>query len=305
MNLTEAVEALKQGELVAFPTETVYGLGADGTNPEALRRLYLVKGRPTDHPVILHLGAKDWLSDYAQPTASSEALVEAFWPGPLTLILPRTERVPDEVCGGQGNVGVRMPSHPLALELLRAFGRPLAAPSANRFGRISPTTADHVRSEFGDSIAGILDGGPCSQGLESTVLDLSGENPTVLRPGGTSSQEIEALLGMRLASPKMSKTQAPGTLKSHYSPLSPCRLTSLEEILRLSTGSVVLARSADPGSKADFWLQAPQSAADYGRELYANLRWLDARKPNSILIEQVPEGQEWEAVRDRLQRASS
>jgi L-threonylcarbamoyladenylate synthase len=302
MLIPSAVEALRNGQLVAFPTETVYGLGADGTNPEALRKLFATKGRPLSHPVILHLGERSWLEKYAHQTDLGRLLIKAFWPGPLTLILPRTENVPDEACGGQDNVGLRMPSHPLALELLRAFGKPLAAPSANRFGRISPTKAEHVSGDFGDSIAGVLDGGPCEKGLESTVLDLSKTEPAILRPGSITASQIEAVIGRTLGRP--SDTKAPGTLKSHYSPVADSRLASFKEILRDCQGCAVLSRQPDPSLGAQHWLKAPDKAELYARTLYDNLRYLDSLNPISILIEEVPDGEEWDAIRDRLQRAT-
>jgi len=301
MNVKMAVQALHDGGLVAIPTETVYGLGADGTNPEALRSLFRIKGRPLGHPIILHLGKAEWLEEFALGNEWSRKLSQVFWPGPLTMILPRTDRVPPEACGGQATVGLRVPAHPLALELLLAFGKPIAAPSANRFGRISPTTADHVLSEFGDSIAGILDGGPCSVGLESTVLDLSQERPVILRPGGVSASQIESVLGTGMGAP--GSTKAPGTLKSHYAPTTPCRLCRGVEIAKRCGGQAVLSMREDPECGAAFWLQASSDPQSYGHELYANLRRLDSLKAEGILVEEVPSGEAWAAVRDRLEKA--
>ncbi|HEV7536585.1 MAG TPA: L-threonylcarbamoyladenylate synthase, partial [Acidimicrobiia bacterium] len=190
-DVAEAVAVLRRGGLVAFPTETVYGLGADANNPAAVERLFAVKGRPRSHPVIVHLGdpmaLKEWASEVP---AEAWALAEAFWPGPLTLILPRADRVPDAVTGGAATVGLRVPAQPLALELLEAFGDGVAAPSANRFGRVSPTTAAHVRADLGSDVDLVLDGGMCRVGVESTIVDLSSAVPAVLRLGGTSTEAL-------------------------------------------------------------------------------------------------------------------
>lgn len=302
-----AVEALERGELVAFPTETVYGLGADATNPEALQRLFRAKGRPADHPVIVHLGDPDWLERYSHPSEAARALVRVFWPGPLTLILPRSELVCDRVTGGQDTVGLRMPAHPLSLELIRGFGRGVAAPSANRFGHVSPTTAEHVRQEFGDEVAVILDGGPCQVGVESTILDLSSAIPRLLRPGGITPTQLADVLGTPPAPTSSQAPRAPGSLKSHYAPRTPCRLMSPQELdgeLARDRRVAVLSRRLDPGL-GPLWLQAPADPADYARTLYANLRLLDCLAPDEILVEDVPRNEDWLAVRDRLVRATT
>lgn len=198
-DIAAAAARLRAGELVALPTETVHGLGADAMNPAAVRRIFEAKGRPADHPLIVHLPDAEQMTQWARDIPREAiALAQAFWPGPLTLILKREDDVPLEVTGGQDTVGLRVPGHPLALKLLRAFGGGVAAPSANRFGRISPTTAQHVRDEFHDTLGDaltVLDGGPCEVGIESTILDLSGEAPRILRPGAISAEQIAAVIG--------------------------------------------------------------------------------------------------------------
>ena len=217
--LDDALAALRRGEAIGLPTETVYGLAADAHDPEAVRRIYELKGRPSDHPLIVHVAdavtASRWAGDWPE---AAEALADAFWPGPLTLILPRAANVSDEVTGGQDTVGLRVPSHPVAHALLRAFDGGVAAPSANRFGHLSPTTAQHVRDEFGAAVPVVLDGGDCEIGLESTIVDLSGEAPRILRPGAISRPEIEAVIGPVAEGQDSDGPRVSGTLASHYAP---------------------------------------------------------------------------------------
>jgi L-threonylcarbamoyladenylate synthase len=310
--IRQAVQALKKGLLVAFPTETVYGLGADASNPQALELLYRVKGRPGDHPVIVHLASAEELPRWARvvPPVAWE-LARRFWPGPMTLILPRAAGVSDRLTGGQDTIGLRVPGHPVALHLLEAFGGGLAAPSANRFGSLSPTTAQHVRDDLGPDVAMVLDGGPCPVGVESTILDLSGEDPRILRPGFLRARDLQEILGAEPGSG--SQTRAPGTLSRHYSPRTPLRLVSPAELEKEARSLaqaglpfVVLARRpAFPGMDPADWILAPDSARDYARELYASLRRMDRLGRQRILVEEVPEGPDWEAVRDRLRRASA
>ncbi len=312
---------------MAFPTETVYGLGAAARDREALARLYAAKGRPLDHPVIVHLPSIDAVAAWAREVPPQALrLAAAFWPGPLTLVLPRAAAVPDEVTGGQDTVGLRVPDHPLALRLLRAFGDGVAAPSANRFGRISPTTATHVVEEFEDLDVLVLDGGPCRVGLESTIVDLSGDVPRLLRPGGVHRRALEEALGERLAladhllereaaphagrdrPPSSRAPRAPGGLPRHYAPTTPTELVApnvLEARRReLGASVAVLARRPCPAGADRWWLELPDDPPAYGRGLYAALRRLDASGCGHILIEAVPEGDDWLAVRDRLRRAA-
>lgn len=310
--IDKAVAILRAGGLVAFPTETVYGLGADAGNPEAVRKIFAAKGRPAEHPLIVHLASAKHLSEWAiEIPASAYELAAAFWPGPLTIILKRARRVPDAVTGGQATVGLRVPAHPLALRLLRAFKGGLAAPSANRFGRLSPTTAEHVRQELGERVDLILDGGPCPVGLESTIVDLSSGRPRLLRPGGVTVAQLSEVLGVV---PELGGRDAPrasGTMKSHYAPHTPARLLGLGDIIGLSQGAAsarlaVLAYHPQPvGLASVVWRTLPAEPAAYGRRLYAALRELDALGCDELLIEAVPDEPAWLAVADRLRRATT
>ncbi len=323
--IAQAAAILRAGGLVAFPTETVYGLGADASNEDAVRRLFAAKGRPADHPVIVHLAHAAQLGDWAReiPDAARK-LADAFWPGPLTLIVPRAAHVLDAVTGGQDSVGIRVPRHPVAHGLLTAFGGGVAAPSANRFGRISPTRAAHVRAEFdADTVPTILDGDPPDVGVESTIVDCTGPHPTLLRPGGITPAQIAAVLGTPLAAPTATAPRASGTLKSHYAPVTPLEIVppdALRDALQrvYARGEAVAVLSRRPPEMDDMPpLSAPETvtmnwiilhaanAAAYGRALYKSLRTLDADGAARILVEDVPEGQEWLAVRDRLRRAAA
>ncbi len=309
--LARAVALLRAGRLVAFPTETVYGLGADASNPQAVARIFAAKGRPADHPVIVHLAEASQLPQWARvlPDAARR-LAAAFWPGPLTLILPRAAGVPDAVTGGQDSVGLRVPSHPVARALLRAFGGGIAAPSANRFGRISPTRAEHVRAELGDAVDLVLEGEVPAVGIESAIVDLTGTRPALLRPGMLGAAAIEAVLGEPLAAPGADAPRASGTLAAHYAPRTPLALlepAALDAALAAAADRVaVLARRAAPaGVRAFPWREAPADPAGYARDLYASLRELDAAGAARILVESPPATPEWSAVRDRLARAAA
>jgi L-threonylcarbamoyladenylate synthase len=305
-NLRRAAELLRAGELVGFPTETVYGVGADAANPEAVRRVFRAKGRPASHPLIVHLPAADSLAEWAVEIPDEAlALADRFWPGPLTLVLRRSARVPDEVTGGQDTVALRVPAHELAVGLLREFGAPLAAPSANRFGRISPTRAEHVAMELGDDVSLILDGGPSNVGVESTILDLSGPKPRVLRPGGVYREQLEEALGVGLEGAKGGAgPRAPGRLASHYAPVNEVELVGPGQLdQRRGEAVSVLSLRPPPAGFDGRWLRLPAEPRGYARELYAALRELDATG-RPILIEAPPEDPEWEVVNDRLARAA-
>jgi L-threonylcarbamoyladenylate synthase len=312
LEVQRAVEILKAGGLVAFPTETVYGLGADASNPAAVRRIFAAKGRPADHPLIVHLASAAQLSHWAREMPPAAGLLaERFWPGPLTLILRRAAGVIDEVTGGQDTVGLRVPSHPVAQALLRAFGGGLAAPSANRFGRLSPTTARHVREELGDRVDLILDGGACDVGIESTIVDLSTGAAALLRPGRIGKEDIEAILGMSVTSSTAESPRASGTLAAHYAPRLPLLLVPSDglEAAAREQGALrtlaVLARGPKPAVPARRWHQAPSDPVSYARELYAALRELDSSGCDLILVESPPDNPAWAAVRDRLERAAA
>lgn len=313
-DIAQAVAVLKAGGLVAFPTETVYGLGADASNPDAIAKIYAAKGRPADHPVIVHVADAVQLSLWARDVPHlAHDLAKKFWPGPLTLILKRAARVPDAVTGGQDTVAVRVPSHPVALDLLRAFGGGVAAPSANRYGRVSSTTAEHVRHEFGAAVECVLDGGPCDLGIESTIVDLSRDAPALLRPGHITAAQVEAVLGRPLVAPDAQAPRVPGALARHYAPQTPVMLMEADLVIELAASLTrqgqrvaVLARSAlQPVLAGVTWIAAPTDPVAYGHDLYANLRMLDEAGCDALLVEEPPLEPAWIAVRDRLTRAAA
>ncbi|SIT50009.1 YrdC/Sua5 family protein, required for threonylcarbamoyladenosine (T(6)A) formation in tRNA [Paraburkholderia piptadeniae] len=315
---------LDAGQLVAFPTETVYGLGGDAESPEAVARIYAAKGRPANHPVIVHLAPNGdpnyWVE---QLPSDAQRLIDAFWPGPLTLILKRAAHIPAAVSGGQDSVGLRCPSHPVAQALLEAFSAlrnghgGVAAPSANRFGHVSPTTAQHVRDEFGDTIH-VLDGGSSDVGIESTIIDLSRGFPALLRPGHVTPQDIADVLGEMPRLPDGTDASAPrasGTLKAHYAPRTPLALLPfdvLEPMLAARAPDervALVARASRAGRWADadgvHFVAAPEDPHLYARDLYGLLRALDRANVSRILIEKLPDTIEWIAVNDRLGRAAA
>lgn len=316
--IEKAVRLLREGKTVAFPTETVYGLGADARNPAAIRRIFELKGRPADHPLIVHISSTASLDEWAQDIpAEAWRLAERFWPGPLTLILPRRDAVPLEVTGGQQTVGLRVPDHPLALELLHSFGGGLAAPSANRFGRISPTSAGHVRDELGSQVDMILDGGPCRVGLESTIVSLVGPRPCLLRPGGISAAELSEVLGEELADipPKTSSLKAPGMLSSHYAPKTPMILKPAialwswtEKLAQMGGNLGVMSLTRAPAAQGETarvrHVSMPLQPQAYAQKLYATMRLLDADGYDCLLVEEPPDTSEWQAINNRLRRAA-
>jgi len=313
-----AVELLTAGELVAFPTETVYGLGADAANPQAVAKIFAAKGRPADHPLIVHVAGHDWVEQWVQEVpAVAWELMETFWPGPLTLILKKQAWVPDAVTGGQDTVGLRVPGHPVALDLLRRFAAAggkggIAAPSANRFGRISPTTAAHVLEELGAAVPLVLDGGACQVGIESTIVDCSRAEPVVLRPGHISPAHLQAVLGClpgietAEGAPRVS-----GSLAAHYAPRTPMRLVAPERLLDLLNAMrhsgrrcAVLGHSQPPqAGMPHAWRMIPAEPVGYAHDLYAGLRELDHAGADLIVVEAIPETADWAAVNDRLRRA--
>lgn len=306
--LSDAVAALKRGELVAMPTETVYGLAADARNAAAVERIFAAKGRPADHPLIVHLGNADALDEWARDVPESALrLIGAFWPGPLTLVLNKARWVDPVVTGGQDTIGLRMPAHPVALALLRAFGGALAAPSANRFGRISPTCAQHVRDEFPTGVAVILDGGASSVGLESTIVDLSGTRPRLLRPGSIGAAQIAALIGPLQTPADAEGPRASGRLAAHYAPGKPLDLVDADRIDHYQRaypeGVAWLAPGPIPADATGIAL--PADAVQYGQQLYSALRELDAGPAGRIAVVRPPPEDSWAAVHDRLGRAAA
>jgi L-threonylcarbamoyladenylate synthase len=319
-----AARALEQGALVGFPTETVYGLGADAENVDAVANIYKAKGRPSNHPVIVHIAPEAdiayWVKDVP---AAAQSLINAFWPGPLTLILKRANQIPDAVSGGQDSIGIRCPSHPVAQALLRAFKNGkggIAAPSANKFGHVSPTTAAHVLEEFpaevaNGMIAAVLDGGQSEVGIESTIVDMSRlatHGPVLLRPGHITLAQLEQVLGVPVGMPDQAAPRASGTLEAHYAPSTPVALVAVgaldETITQLLTAGkrvAVMAYEAHrETSGLQAWRQLNNDPVSYAHDLYADLRELDHVNADIILVEALPNTREWQGVSDRLRRAA-
>ncbi|MCD6027467.1 MAG: threonylcarbamoyl-AMP synthase [Solimicrobium sp.] len=325
LQIARAAELLLAGDLVAFPTETVYGLGADAENPTAVAAIYTAKGRPANHPVIVHLAPEADLSYWVQEIPEeARKLITAFWPGPLTLILKRAHRIADAVSGGQDSIGVRCPAHPTAQALLRVFKNGqggIAAPSANKFGRISPTTAQHVRDEFSDELKNglikvILEGAQSEVGIESTILDLTRlktHGPVLLRPGQICVDQLATVLGTLPASPDESGTtpRASGTLEAHYAPKTPLvviateRLANvIQQIHQAHKRVALLHYNAFQAANLCTNICLSEHAAKYAHELYASLRQLDVANVDVILVEEIPDTTEWQGVGDRLRRAA-
>jgi L-threonylcarbamoyladenylate synthase len=318
-SITRAAEAIARGDLVAFPTETVYGLGADALNPEAVARIFQAKERPADNPLIVHVARVDALDELAAAVPEiARSLAAAFWPGPLTLVLPRRPVVPDITTGGLDTVALRMPDHAVALALIEACGRPLAAPSANRSGRPSPTRAEDVIEDLGERVAVVLDAGPCTVGLESTVLDVSGVvsggAPVLLRPGGVSREAIEAVVGSvsTMDAPEAEGARrSPGTRYRHYAPRARVVLVSPGEAEAVASEHFergervgLLSRTAVDDSRY-FVIAAPGPVEAYARAIFAALREFDRRECTVIVAESVAEEGVGAAVMDRLRRAAA
>ena len=316
-DVEQAARLLAGGELVAFPTETVYGLGARADDDTAVAMIFAAKGRPADHPLIVHVAqADDALAFTPAMPAMAHRLVDAFWPGPLTVIVPRRPEMAQAAAGGQHTIALRCPAHPVALALLDAckgLGVPgLAAPSANRFGRISPTRADHVEADLGEAVA-VLDGGACQIGIESTIVDCSGKHTLLLRPGMLGRERIELALGQAVLDADETAPRAPGTLAAHYAPQAKLRIMPVEMLktalqmlgtppLKLAVYSRSLPAGFAPGVLQQRMPLRPEAAA---HELFATLRGFDASDVQLIWVEELPDGHEWDGVRDRLQRAAA
>jgi L-threonylcarbamoyladenylate synthase len=316
----DAAHALQRGELLGLPTETVYGLAADACNDSAVAKIFAAKGRPSDHPLIVHVAHAQGVQRFASHVpVFAQHLMDAFWPGPLTLILPRRADVAKTAAGGQNSVGLRCPSHPVAQAVLQraeALGVPgVAAPSANQFGRVSPTTAAHVAAEFGDDLL-ILDGGACAVGIESTIVDCTRDAPVLLRPGLLTPQRLSAACGVAVITPQAPDLAAPrasGTLASHYAPTAQLRLMTRAEMQQaLSAVSEPLAvwshaplPSANPAAVPWIWHAMPADPEQCAHQLFAQLRAFDAMGVTQIWVETPPPSPDWAGVRDRLTRAAS
>ena len=298
----QALAALRRGELVAMPTETVYGLAADAHNPAAVAAVYALKGRPLGHPLIIHLGEVSWLARYADPLPPiARALAKRYWPGPLTLVVPAAASVDRQITGGADTVALRMPNHPLALALLRGLGHGLVAPSANRYGSISPTSAADVRAEFGEQAPLIIDGGRCQSGIESTIVDCTVDPPRLLRPGTLQLAELSELLPDHLG------PRAPGRVDRHYAPRTPAYRVPAErwaQVLRSPPAANVQALSWAPLPEGVAGVCLGDEPIAYARELYRSLRQLDRAGADCILVQEVPADAAWMAVADRLSRAT-
>ena len=323
--IAEATQRIRAGALVGFPTETVYGLGADASNDAAVALIFSAKGRPPEHPLIVHVASAAQVADYASEVPDFAAkLIQAFWPGPLTLILPRRAGVAAAAAGGQNSIGLRCPAHPVALALLQACGTGLAGPSANRFGRVSPTTALHVQEELGGALM-VLDGGPCAVGIESTIVDCTRGQPVLLRPGLLTRAQLEAACGQPVldkdAPASVAAPRASGTLESHYAPNARVRLMdapALQTALdALNANNAAAAAQAIPGTVAVYarsplrlnaptlYRQMPDDAAAAAQQLFAVLRELDALGVSQIWVQAPPDAPEWDGERDRLSRAAA
>ena len=314
--IAQAVRHLQAGQLVAFPTETVYGLGADASSDAAVAQIFAAKGRPADHPLIVHVASAAQVADYASSVPPfAHALIAAFWPGPLTVILPRRPGVAAAAAGGQDSVGLRCPAHPVALAFLAACQTGVAGPSANRFGRVSPTTAAHVVAEFGDGLM-VLDGGPCAVGIESSIVDCTRAQPVLLRPGVLTRAELEAACGQPVLSPEelpLAAPRASGTLASHYAPNAKVRLmdakaiqTALDLLGADAAHIAVYACSiVRIQSERVLYRRMPDDALATAQQLFAVLRDFDAQGVKLIWVENPPMAPEWDGVRDRLGRAAA
>lgn len=310
-DIKQGAALLQAGKLVAIPTETVYGLGADASNAEAVRNIFRAKNRPYDHPLIVHIAHISQLDDWAREIPeTAKQLAAAFWPGPLTLILKKQPQVLDIVTGGQDTVGLRIPSHPIAKAVLEAFGGGVAAPSANQFTHISPTTAQAVREELGDRVDLILDGGDCAVGLESTIIDLSRDVPVILRPGMITLQMLSDVLGVNvIAATQDQSTRAPGMHHLHYAPTTKTQLIASSDVstffenLQADDFPIAFVTHHPHDMQDIYCIHLPNNAEGYAHDIYRCLRDLDHQQFKRIVIEAVPDSPEWDAIRDRLNKA--
>ncbi len=315
--VNQAVSLLQQGECVALPTETVYGLAADAANPEAVDKIFTAKGRPKNHPLIVHIPDVSHLTRWAMDIPETAyALAAQFWPGPLTLLLKKAPNVDTCVTGGLDTIALRVPAHPLFLSVLTKLDSGLAAPSANRYKQLSPTIAEQVTRGLAGRIAGVLEGGACDHGLESTILDLVSEQPRILRAGPISQQQLADALGCEVELPEQHVEVVPGNVKAHYQPTTPAKLLSTEQLLAQAESlsaansyflvwSEQAQRQLQESKDSALWRVMSASAAEYGQQLYVTLYQVDQLDAAQIIVEQPPQGDEWRAVNDRLSRATS
>lgn len=310
--IKQAVALLSHGELVVFPTETVYGLGADAANDIAIQRIYEIKKRPRNHPLIVHIASIGDVNDWAvNINQAAWHLAKTFWPGPLTLILKRAPHVLSSVTGGQDTIAIRIPSHPVAQKLLHLFSGGIAAPSANYFGKLSPTQASHVHKELGSDVKLIIDGGRCQCGLESTIVDVTSDFPNILRLGAIGTDSITAALGEKIRVSQTSNISAPGALAAHYAPHTPLHLISseelkefIEQLLAEHKNVAVLARQPSFLNHPSIqWVIMPNTPSAYAYELYARLHGADEGNHDSIVVEMAPKDESWSAIHDRLKKA--
>ncbi|HSC08435.1 MAG TPA: L-threonylcarbamoyladenylate synthase [Steroidobacteraceae bacterium] len=309
-----AVEALRAGDLVAFPTETVYGLGANASNPAAVRKIFAAKGRPADHPLIVHLDSIRYLHRWVRDVPPlAEKLASRFWPGPMTLVLPKAANVLNVVTGGQETIAIRVPGHPMAQQLLTAFGGGIAAPSANRYGHVSPTRAEHVREDLGDTVRIVLDGGECAIGVESTILSCIDDHVRLLRPGSITLSQIRSVVGDVLIGADEHAPRVPGSTATHYATATPLEIVPGETLESLAGGfndrgervAVLALRLPLKTLKLATWINAGRRPQQYAHDLYAHLRTLDKAGCVKILVQELPADERWDAVRDRLEKASA
>jgi L-threonylcarbamoyladenylate synthase len=317
-SVTQAMELLQKGEAVALPTETVYGLAADASDIIAVNKIFEAKGRPKNHPLIVHIPDVSHLENWAKAIPSTAYdLAKLFWPGPLSLLLKKADHVPYEVTGGLDTIALRVPAHPVFLDVLSKLNKGLAAPSANRYQQLSPTIAEQVMQGLEGRIAAVLEGGPCEHGLESTILDLVSEKPRILRSGPVTQQQLETAMGQSVDTPKNHTQVVPGNVKAHYQPNTPLHILSSEQLLadidklvQKNCHLIVWSNAViEQCQKTDFltskWFTLENDAALFGRELYVSLYQVDQTCPSQIIIEQPPQSDAWAAVNDRLSRAAS
>ena len=307
--IKEAVALLQNGEIVAIPTETVYGLAADATNDEALLKIFAAKGRPSDHPLIVHIESFDKVNDWAELVPkSAKKLAQHFWPGPLTMIFWKRKTVSNLITGGLNTVAVRVPNHPVALEIIQKLGKGVAAPSANAHKKTSPTKPEHVFKSLKGKIAAIVDGGSCSVGIESTIVDMTKETPTILRPGVITADMIEKVLNTKVYQPFNHSDKVSGNMEVHYQPKKPLFVLSKKEIelcIEREKNIAVMHYSViEKNSDAAFY-QMPVTKSEYARKFYEMLHHIDDTNVEKILVEQLPNSDDWGDINDRLKKASS